>query len=1410
MYHKQWFMKGMIVLMTLATSLNMVSPAIQAAALPEAQAAEEISALPYADSAASLLEAAPAGWTAYNDVVYDPTQIGVATDPNGQSVHYIGSNVTTFGIGSGFTGSTSGELIDQATGTPTGVTATLTQNGGVVWQPDTNTTWYGGHDPAPGTDAYNTFNGIADMTGVVYYADSAGWWVDLTLTGLDPAKEYTFATSAVRAGSSSYADRISLYTLSGADGLTNASTSGVTEVAPNAVSFVTGTNYTEGYVARWTDIQPGSDGSITVRAEAGSSQYKAYTFDVFMLHEEEGTTPTQYTLDVSIVGHGSVVLDPPEGLYDENTTVSVEAIADSGWAFDGWSVDLSGSDNPKDILMDGNKVVTATFVESAPVTGWIAYNDLNNLLSTNAPNVTEYTYEATNAVLKNYLSGANLTVTMTGSTFGSTLNGYDPQDNGDNVTNTASDAYQVFNGIVDLAGVMELDAADWDNILTFDNLDPAKSYAITLTTNRDNTSYANQRFSRVTIEGADTFTNASSTGVIVYGEDSVSFSAGYNTLNGYVAKWTGVTAGADGSFSIKSEWDNTQAGTKGYAMSAFRLEEETGAPPTQYTLDVTVVGNGTVDQVPDKTLYNEGETVNLTANADPGWVFDGWSVDLSGSANPETLLMNANKTVTATFIETGGLMPGDVIISGYQSWNTPDGQNPGEFIEIFNTTNSTISLENMDLITRLDQGSGDGTVDLEWQLSATSADLTGKTIAPHSFFLVGESGVAAPSGLHDVEVDMDLATGEGGYLERAISVELTIDGTHMDYFLYGRDDGSSPAGALPPGDLPFNGSSWPRAEVIRNTTGDTSFQEGLIFRETQEDLFAGYAVEGYYTDEDALGDGYPNGVWTSEHEGTFGDYEARNSLSPAVSPPTPEAFAFVVASDWHTSSYFNNVTTNLGQIKTWIDNPTTEMPAPEFLVIVGDFPHYSQTEDRIDTVIGPDFLWYPVIGNHEISDDINNFYTIRDTVVPSLPNIDDYGPAGSVNTNYSWSVGNAHFVAINAYWDGTTGSSADRSADGNITEPLRNWIGTNLSTFGDTHNFVFVHEPAYPDVRHEGDSLDKYPANRDAFASMLDTNNAEALFTGHTHYYTHYTSDDYPLIGDVHHISDGNMSRIGSEDGSTIVYVLVQGSQTTYKVFRSNSGPPFALAYEWVVEQNPATEPPAAPSNLTATAVSAAQINLEWQDNASNESGFEIERSDAGSAFAPLTTVPANTQAYNNTGLTAETEYCYRVRATNAFGDSAYVGPVCETTGASTPTTGWIAYNDLNNALSTNAANVTEYTYEATDAVLKNYLSGADLSVTMTGSTLPDNYDPYENGGNVTNTASDAYQAFNGIVDLPGVMELDEANWDHILTFDNLDPAKSYAITLTNNRDNPSYTDQRFTRVTIEGAIPLPTPAALV
>ena len=91
-------------------------------------------------------------------------------------------------------------------------------------------------------------------------------------------------------------------------------------------------------------------------------------------------------------------------------------------------------------------------------------------------------------------------------------------------------------------------------------------------------------------------------------------------------------------------------------------------------------------------------------------------------------------------------------------------------------------------------------------------------------------------------------------------------------------------------------------------------------------------------------------------------------------------------------------------------------------------------------------------------------------------------------------------------------------------------------------------------------------------------------------------------------------------------------------------------------------EPPVAPTALTATAVSDTQINLEWADNAVNESGFEIERSPDGSTWAQITLVGTNGGSFSNTQLEASTDYHYRVRAYNAAGTSGYAGPVMDTT----------------------------------------------------------------------------------------------------------------------------------------------------
>ena len=66
-------------------------------------------------------------------------------------------------------------------------------------------------------------------------------------------------------------------------------------------------------------------------------------------------------------------------------------------------------------------------------------------------------------------------------------------------------------------------------------------------------------------------------------------------------------------------------------------------------LTVNIVGAGTVTKSPDQTSYDPTDVVTLTANPSTHWNFDSWSDDLTGSTNPETLLMDADKTVTANF-----------------------------------------------------------------------------------------------------------------------------------------------------------------------------------------------------------------------------------------------------------------------------------------------------------------------------------------------------------------------------------------------------------------------------------------------------------------------------------------------------------------------------------------------------------------------------------------------------------------------------------------------------------------------------------------------------------------------------------------------------------------------------------------
>jgi adhesin HecA-like repeat protein len=76
-------------------------------------------------------------------------------------------------------------------------------------------------------------------------------------------------------------------------------------------------------------------------------------------------TQNQYTLTVAIDGSGSVTKSPNQATYTFGQVVTLTAVPGGGWMFSSWTGDITGNQNPKTITMNGNKAVTAHFLDNA-------------------------------------------------------------------------------------------------------------------------------------------------------------------------------------------------------------------------------------------------------------------------------------------------------------------------------------------------------------------------------------------------------------------------------------------------------------------------------------------------------------------------------------------------------------------------------------------------------------------------------------------------------------------------------------------------------------------------------------------------------------------------------------------------------------------------------------------------------------------------------------------------------------------------------------------------------------------------------------------------------------------------------------------------------------------------------------
>jgi 3',5'-cyclic AMP phosphodiesterase CpdA len=212
---------------------------------------------------------------------------------------------------------------------------------------------------------------------------------------------------------------------------------------------------------------------------------------------------------------------------------------------------------------------------------------------------------------------------------------------------------------------------------------------------------------------------------------------------------------------------------------------------------------------------------------------------------------------------------------------------------------------------------------------------------------------------------------------------------------------------------------------------------------------------------------------------------------------------------------------------------------PDFIVNTGDMiatpgdkQEWAKFWELSRSISVPYFL---TVGNHDIHSQVPfSERTYKDQV--DLPGNELY---------YSFKAGNALFVVLDTYLD---------DQEKKVTGEQLKWLEGVLSSAARKHTFVFVHHPLYTDKdkgKHHGNSLDRYPKERDALQALFVKHKVTAVFTGHEHLYLRKTVDRVPHI-----ITGGGGAPLYTDDLNGgfyhYIYVTVDGDGVSGEVVDIN------------------------------------------------------------------------------------------------------------------------------------------------------------------------------------------------------------------------------------------------------------------
>ena len=383
------------------------------------------------------------------------------------------------------------------------------------------------------------------------------------------------------------------------------------------------------------------------------------------------TTIPQITLSSNPVAGGTAT---GAGTFAQGSVVTVSATPNTGFTFTNWTVNGTpvSTSSSYQFTMNGNIALVANFT---PVT---AGNFAVNLSSNPAAG-------GTTTGAGSYPTGSTVTVTALPNTFGGyTFTNW--TENGTIVSTSSSYTFAL--------------NANRTLVANF-SLIPASQFAVILSSNppAGGTTTGSGSYSAgssVTVIATQnvgyTFTNWTENGTIVSTSSSYTFAFNANrtlvanfVLNTYTLNVTAIngtivknpnqatynhgttvqlTATPNAGYIFKSWSGDATGSTNPLTVTMIKNTNITANFTAIYTLNVTAT-NGTVVKNPNQATYDSGTTVQLTATANPGYIFSSWSGNATGSTNPLTVTMNANKNIIANFTanqSAGG--PGVVDLGG--------------------------------------------------------------------------------------------------------------------------------------------------------------------------------------------------------------------------------------------------------------------------------------------------------------------------------------------------------------------------------------------------------------------------------------------------------------------------------------------------------------------------------------------------------------------------------------------------------------------------------------------------------------------------------------------------------------------------------------------------------------------------